>query len=111
MIDPLVEQVNLGRVNNQKFVSIPHHKLVKMLRYKAQLAGIQVREPDESNTSRCSFLDGALPQKQAQYAERRITGGLFQAADGTPINADVNVAYNIAPSWVTKKHSPTLLRG
>jgi putative transposase len=36
------QQVNLGRVNNQKFVSIPHHKLVKMLRYKAQLAGIQV---------------------------------------------------------------------
>jgi putative transposase len=29
------QQVNLGRVNNQKFICIPHHKLVKMLRYKA----------------------------------------------------------------------------
>jgi putative transposase len=50
LIDPLVDQgietlligynpnwkqqVRLGQVNNQKFVSIPHHKLVKMLRYK-----------------------------------------------------------------------------
>jgi putative transposase len=89
------QQVNLGRVNNQKFVSIPHHQLIKMLTYKAQLAGIQVILQDEGYTSKCSFLDGEYPQKQAQYAGRRIQRGLFRAAGGTLINADVNAAYNI----------------
>ena len=100
------QQVNLGRVNHQKFVSIPHQKLVEMLSYtipvsrdKAQLAGIQVREQDESYTSKCSFLDGERPQKREQYARRRIARGLYRTAEGILSNADVNAAYNIIPLW------------
>ena len=87
--------VRLGRVNNQKFVSIPHAMLVEMLTYKAELAGIQVVLQEESYTSKCSFLDGEFPEKREQYAGKRIKRGLFQAADGRLINADVNAAYNI----------------
>jgi putative transposase len=36
------QQVRIGRVNNQKFVSIPHAMLVDMLTYKAELAGMKV---------------------------------------------------------------------
>jgi putative transposase len=55
------QQVNIGRVNNQKFVAIPHAWLVEMLTYKAQLAGIQVVLPEESCPSKCKFLDGEHP--------------------------------------------------
>ena len=89
------QRVNIGRVNNPKFVSIPHGTLLHMLTYKAQLAGIQVVIQEESYTSKCSFLDGEHPHKREQYAGQRIARGLFRAADGTLINADVNGAYNI----------------
>ena len=87
--------VNIGRVNNQKFVSIPHAMLVEMLTYKAELAGIQVVLQEESYTSKCSFLDGEFPEKREVYAGERIKRGLFQTADGSLINADLNGAYNI----------------
>jgi putative transposase len=89
------QRVNIGRANNQKFVAIPHAQAVQMLIYKAQLAGIDVILQEESYTSKCSFLDGEFPQKQRQYAGRRLQRGLFRASDGTFINADVNGAYNI----------------
>ena len=89
------QRVNIGRANNQKFVAIPHAQAVQMLTYKAQLAGIDVILQEESYTSKCSFLDGEFPQKQRQYAGRRVQRGLFRASDGTFINADVNGAYNI----------------
>lgn len=89
------QRVNIGQVNNPKFVSIPHGTLLHMLTYKAQLAGIQVVIQEESYTSKCSFLDGEHPHKREQYAGQRIARGLFRAADGTLINADVNGAYNI----------------
>ena len=89
------QRVRLGRVNNQKFVSIPHAMLLEMLTYKAELAGIRVVLQEESYTSRCSFLDGEFPQKRDAYAGKRIKRGLFRTADGKRINADVNAAYNI----------------
>ena len=89
------QRVNIGRANNQKFVAIPHAQAVQMLTYKAQLAGIEVVLQEESYTSKCSFLDDEFPQKQRQYAGRRLQRGLFRASDGTFINADVNGAYNI----------------
>lgn len=48
---------DMGKVNNQKFVQIPHKKFVDMLIYKGYLAGIKVYTREESYTSRASFLD------------------------------------------------------
>jgi putative transposase len=57
---------------------------------------------EESYTSKASFLDrDPLPNYDAQRQEmpifsgRRVKRGLYRAADGTSINADVNGAYNI----------------
>jgi putative transposase len=67
-----------------------------MLSYKAELVGIQVLLVNESHTNKCSFLDDEPVQHHARYAGKRITRGLFRAADGQQIiNADVNGAYNI----------------
>lgn len=89
------QAVDLGKRTNQNFVQIPHARLIKMLTYKAQLAGITVILAEESYTSKCSFLDLEPVEKQPHYAGRRVKRGLFRAGDGRLINADVNGAYNI----------------
>jgi len=94
------QEANMGRRTNQQFVCIPHTRFIAMLRYKAELVGIQVIVTEESYTSKASFLDGdPLPVYGAAdipaFSGRRVKRGLYRAADGTPINADVNGAYNI----------------
>lgn len=87
--------INIGKKNNQKFVSIPHQRLIDMLSYKAELFGIEVITTEESYTSKCSFLDLEPVEKQESYKGKRVTRGLYRASDGKHINADVNGAYNI----------------
>lgn len=102
------QEVKLGRRTNQQFVGIPHARFIEMLRYKAELVGIQVLVTEESYTSKASFLDAdPLPIYGAQdtggqgAAERpsfsglRVKRGLYRAANGRRIHADVNGAYNI----------------
>lgn len=86
---------NLGRRNNQQFVSIPHAQFVDMLIYKAQLAGVQVIVIEEGYTSKTSFLDLEPVEQRTVYAGRRIKRGLFRASDGRLIHADVNASFNI----------------
>jgi putative transposase len=93
-------EVQLGKRNNQNFVSVPHARFIEMLTYKAELVGIQVQITEESYTSQASFLDSdPLPVygsgRVPVFSGRRVKRGLYRAADGTPINADVNGAYNI----------------
>lgn len=44
------QEVNIGKRNNQNFVSIPHARFIHLLSYKAQLVGIQVILTEESYT-------------------------------------------------------------
>ena len=89
------QATNLGRRNNQQFVSIPHAQFVDMLIYKAQLAGVQVIVIEEGYTSKTSFLDLEPVEQRTVYAGRRIKRGLFRASDGRLIHADVNASFNI----------------
>lgn len=96
------QEVSIGKVNNQKFVSIPHAKLLEQIRYKAEAYGIQVIVREESYTSKASALDGDAipnydPKGRAKHAfsGRRIKRGLYKAACGLLVNADVNGALNI----------------
>jgi putative transposase len=72
-----------------------------MLTYNAELVGIHVLVTEESYTSKASFLDAdPLPvydptQPVPAFSGRRVKRGLYRAADGRHINADVNDAYNI----------------
>jgi putative transposase len=92
--------VNLGKRTNQNCVSVPHARFIEMLTYKAALVGIQVMVTEESYTSQASFLDAdPLPvygsAQAPAFSGRRVKRGLYRAADGQHINADVNGAYNI----------------
>jgi IS605 OrfB family transposase len=89
------QEINIGKRNNQNFVSIPHTRFIEMLAYKAELAGIKVAITSESYTSKCSFLDREPICKHEKYKGRRIKRGLFRASDGRLINADVNGSLNI----------------
>lgn len=96
------QKINIGTINNQNFVAIPHHRFIEMLTYKCQLIGIEVVSREESYTSKCSFLDQEAIRHHSKYQGKRIYRGLFRASTGETINADVNAAANIL-----KKEVPT----
>ncbi len=95
------ESANMGRVNNQKFVQMPLGKLKDRLKQLCDLHGIRFIETEEAYTSKSSFLDGdSLPK----YGEKpigwkasgkRIKRGLYQSANGSIVNADLNGSANI----------------
>lgn len=87
--------INIGKKNNQNFVSIPHSKLVDMIKYKCELAGITVILREESYTSKCSFKDLETIRKHTTYQGNRITRGLFVSSSKFKYNADLNGALNI----------------
>ncbi|HEY7341447.1 MAG TPA: transposase [Ktedonobacterales bacterium] len=113
------QRVSMGKKNNQTFVFLPHARFIQMLTYKAELVGIQVMLTEESYTSKASFLDGdvlpvygaadhagheadsavngpSMPTKTTRlFSGKRVKRGLYRAANGRAINADVNGSYNI----------------
>jgi len=89
------DSINLGKINNQKFVNIPHKRLIEQLKYKGLLAGIEVKLTEESYTSKCSALELETLKKQKNYLGKRIKRGLFKTSGGKLINADLNGSLNI----------------
>ncbi len=97
------QNLNLGKKNNQEFTKIPHAKLISLLTYKAQLAGIEVVLTEESYTSKASALDGDQltsfnPQSDIKpvFSGKRVKRGLYKTCTGRTINADTNGSLNIA---------------
>jgi putative transposase len=93
--------INIGGINNQNFVQIPHAQLIEILTYKAAMKGIQVIIQEESYTSKASFLNndfiptyGAKPVDW-QPSGKRVKRGLYVTRDGIALNADINGSYNI----------------
>jgi putative transposase len=89
------QEVNIGKRNNQNFVSIPFNRLVSMIEYKAKMFGLNVIINEESYTSKCSFLDKEEIKKHEVYKGKRIKRGLYRSSTGRIINSDVNGSYNI----------------
>ncbi len=89
------QEIELGKINNQNFVSIPYYQFINMLKYKCEEEGINLILVEESYTSGCSFLDREEVSKENYDPSRRIKRGLFRSNKGILINADVNSAYNI----------------
>ena len=89
------QNISIGRVNNQSFVTIPFLTFVKQLEYKCKLEGINVVLTEESYTSKCSFLDNEPLEKKDSYLGKRISRGLFKTSTNKLINADLNGSFNI----------------
>ncbi|MDV3000941.1 MAG: IS607 family transposase ISCbo10 [Chroococcopsis gigantea SAG 12.99] len=94
------QSINIGKRNNQNFVTIPHYKFISQLIYKAELAGIKVIVREEAYTSKSSFLDlDPIPNyekgKNYSFSGKRIKRGLYRSKDGILINSDLNGSLNI----------------
>jgi len=100
--DDWKQNINIGRINNQKFVNIPYHKLINQLKYKCEEDGIDLIMQDESHTSKCSFLDNESVEHHEKYVGKRFKRGLFKSAKGLVINADVQGALNIIKKAIPK---------
>ena len=97
-VSTLVVGKNTGQKIGNKlknFVQVPLFRLIYMIKYKAELAGIKFIEVNESYTSGTSFLDNELPTKTFYNKERRKFRGLFISNGLRRINADVNASFQI----------------
>lgn len=90
------QKINIGKRNNQHFVSIPHSKLIDKIIYKAKLLGIEVVTHEESYTSKIDHLAFEEMKHQDNYLGKRKRRGLFQSSIGKLLNADINGAIGIA---------------
>jgi IS605 OrfB family transposase len=75
------QRVNIGRVNHQKFISIPHGMLLHMLTYKAQLAGIQVSVKRKATLRNAASWMESLPRNGRGMPE----GGSGAVCSGPPM--------------------------
>ena len=96
------QRIKLGRRNNQNFVLIPFDQITQKMAYKAEEKGIEVKEQEESHTSKCSFLDDESIEHHNKYVGKRIIRSLFRSAKGILIHADVNAGYNIIKKAIPK---------
>ena len=97
-----VSTVIVGKNTGQKinckiknFVQVPLFRLIEMIKYKAELAGITFIQVNESYTSGTSFLDNELPTKEFYDKSRRKYRGLFLSNNSKRINSDVNASFQI----------------
>ena len=89
------QEINIGKRNNQKFVSIPFLMLQNQLKYKCEEVGIIYQETEESYTSKCDHLANEEMKHHDKYLGKRVHRGLFQSSHRKLLNADVNGAIGI----------------
>jgi len=97
-------EISLGKVVNQNYVSIPHRKLVNMLKYKCEDLGIEVVEVNEQYTSKSSPINDNVVEIQSrrrngeeiEFSGKRVKRGLYKdLVIGKVFNADLVGAVNI----------------
>ena len=87
----------------KNFVQIPLQTLVEQIKYKGQLAGIQVCLEEESYTSGVSAYDQEPVTRKYYDKSRRIKRGLFETTEGRLVNSDTNGSLNIMRKYVVKQ--------
>ena len=90
------QNANMGRKNNQNFVSVPFNDLIKTLQYKAKrYENLKVVVVEESYTSKCDHLAYETMEHHDKYLGKRVKRGLFKSSTGKELNADINGAIGI----------------
>lgn len=100
------QYINIGRVNNQKFVQIPFLLLVRILEYKCRLNGIALVLQEESYTSKSSFYNtDVLPKlgkNKPVFSGYRKHRGLYKLTNKNKcFNCDVNGSCNILRKYLS----------
>ena len=101
------QDINIGRINNQKFTEIPFYTLINQIIYKGQMNGIRVILQEESYTSKASFFDNdEIPTYKNdkpiiyKFSGKRIKRGLYKTSSGLSVNADINGSLNILRKYL-----------
>lgn len=89
------QECNMGKRNNQNFVSIPFEKLISQIQYKAEEVGIKVIVTEESYTSKVDHYALEEMCHHDTYLGKRVKRGLFHSSTGRILNADLNGAIGI----------------
>ena len=89
------QNINIGKINNQKFVQIPFNKFIWVLQYKSEDKGIKFILTEESYSSKIDHSIFEEMGHQEYYKGKRIQRGLFKQFSGKVINADLNGAIGI----------------
>jgi len=111
------QNINIGKKNNQNFVSIPHAKLIQQLQYKGEEVGIKIITTEESYTSKTdNFANEPLKKFQKKddgipkpTMGKRVSRGMFKSSTKRMINADVNGALGILRKVVPESRVTVLL--
>lgn len=89
------QELQIGKVNNQNFVSIPFKMLIEQIQYKAEEVGINVVITEESYTSKIDHFAFETMKHHDKYLGKRVKRGCFQSSTHKLLNADVNGAIGI----------------
>ena len=95
------QKVNMGNVNNQKFVQLPFERIKRIIEYQAERHGIRTIRQEESYTSAASFPDRdyiptyGVDDDKAVFSGKRVHRGLYRTKDKCVLNADINGSANI----------------
>jgi len=103
------QNINIGKRNNQNFVTIPHAKLINQITYKGEEVGIKVIKTEESYTSKIDHFANEEMKRQAKYLGKRVKRGLFKSSTNRYINSDVNGAIGILRKVVSENFILKLL--
>lgn len=102
-------KVNMGRNMNRTFYGIPYRKIIDTVKERLIKKGIDVKETEESYTSKCDGLALEKVCKHVKYlGVRGVVGGknrkrgLFSSSKGKLINSDINGALNIGRKYMFK---------
>lgn len=104
------QEINLGKVNNQKIVSIPYHKFRQKLEQLCIEHGIKYISQEESYTSKASAIDEDIIPVYGENTDniifngKRIHRGLYRSSDGSVLNADINGSINILRKYFNERN-------
>ncbi len=91
------QNINIGKRNNQNFVSIPFLKLIHQIEYKSKMVGIDVVRITEEFTSQTCSHCGIVKKSNRKHR------GLYVCSEcGLVLNADVNASKNILQKGIPK---------
>lgn len=105
------QNCNMGKRNNQNFVSIPFEKLISQIQYKAEEVGVKVVITEEGYTSKIDHYAGEEMCHHDTYMGKRIKRGLFRSSTGKVLNADLNGAIGILRKVVGESFQQVVNRG
>ena len=87
----------------KNFIQVPIKRIIEQLRYKLEYENINLIETEESYTSKTSFLDNEIPNKETIAKGKRIKRGIFKRPNGEYVNSDINGSLQILSKVISTR--------